>query len=118
MPGLQQVCGPLEVVKGYEYEKDQYLLFSKEELDEIEPDSAESMEFLSFVKTNEIEPVYFDSSYYAEPAEAGVRAYNLLVDAMCKTGYAGIAKLQCTWTRKYCDRQSESHRMHFTRHVL
>jgi DNA end-binding protein Ku len=82
-----------EVVKGYEYEKDQYLLFSKEELDEIEPESAESMEILSFVKTDEIDPVYFDSSYYAEPAEAGVRAYTLLLDAMRKTGYAGIAKI-------------------------
>jgi DNA end-binding protein Ku len=82
-----------EVVKGYEYEKDQYLLFSKEELDEIEPESAQSMEILSFVKVDEIDPVYFDSSYYAEPAEAGVRAYNLLVDAMRKTGYAGIAKI-------------------------
>jgi len=82
-----------EIVKGYEYEKDQYLLFSKEELDAIEPDSAESMEILSFVKADEIDPVYFDSSYYVEPAEAGVRAYNLLVDAMRKTGYAGIAKI-------------------------
>ncbi|MGA7921936.1 MAG: Ku protein [Candidatus Acidiferrales bacterium] len=82
-----------EIVKGYEYEKDQYLLFSKEELDEIEPDTAQSMEILSFVKSEEIDPVYFDSSYYIEPAEAGVRAYNLLVDAMRKTGYAGIAKI-------------------------
>jgi DNA end-binding protein Ku len=82
-----------EIEKGYEYEKDQYLLFKQEELDEIEPDSAQAMEILSFVKAAEIDPVYFDASYYAKPAEAGVRAYNLLLDAMRKTGYAGIAKV-------------------------
>jgi len=82
-----------EIEKGYEYEKGQYLLFAKEELDEIEPESAKSMEILSFVKADEIDPVYFDSSYYAQPAEGGARAYNLLLDAMRKTGYAGIAKV-------------------------
>jgi DNA end-binding protein Ku len=82
-----------EIEKGYEYEKDQYLLFKQEELDEIEPDSAQAMEILSFVKAAEVDPVYFDASYYAKPAEAGVRAYNLLLDAMRKTGYAGIAKV-------------------------
>jgi DNA end-binding protein Ku len=82
-----------EIEKGYEYEKDQYLLFTKEELEEIEPESARTMEILSFVKVEEIDPVYFDASYYAKPAEGGAKAYNLLLDAMKKTGYAGIAKV-------------------------
>ncbi|HWY27461.1 MAG TPA: Ku protein [Candidatus Angelobacter sp.] len=82
-----------EVEKGYEYEKDQYLLFTKEELEEIEPESARAMEILEFVKLAEVDPVYFDSSYYAAPGEAGTRAYQLLLDAMRKTGYAGIAKV-------------------------
>ena len=92
-PTCEKFVDRSEVQKGYEYEKDQYLLFKQEELDEIEPESAQSMEILSFVKATEIDPVYFDSSYYAKPAEAGVRAYNLLLDAMRKTGYAGIAKV-------------------------
>jgi DNA end-binding protein Ku len=92
-PSCDKFVDRSEVIKGYEYEKDQYLLFSKEELDEIEPESAQSMEILNFVKVEEIDPVYFDASYYAEPAEAGVRAYTLLLDAMRKTGYAGIAKI-------------------------
>jgi DNA end-binding protein Ku len=92
-PSCEKFVDRSEVQKGYEYEKDQYLLFKQEELDEIEPESAETMEILSFVKAAEIDPVYFDSSYYAKPAEAGVRAYNLLLDAMRKTGYAGIAKV-------------------------
>ncbi len=82
-----------EVEKGYEYEKDQYLLFKKEELEEIEPESAKTMEILQFVKADEIDPVYFDSSYYATPKQEGTRAYHLLLNAMSKTGYAGVAKV-------------------------
>jgi DNA end-binding protein Ku len=82
-----------EIIKGYEHEKDQDLLFSKEELEEIEPESAQTMEILSFVKAEEIDPVYFESSYYALPEEAGARGYQLLLDAMRKTGYSGIAKV-------------------------
>ena len=92
-PSCDKFVDRSEVQKGYEYEKDQYLLFTKDELEEIEPDSAKTMEILSFVKVDEIDPVYFESSYYAKPGEAGVRAYNLLLDAMRKTGYAGIAKV-------------------------
>lgn len=92
-PTCEKFVDRNEIEKGYEYEKDQYLLFSKEELDEIEPESAETMEILSFVKVEEIDPVYFDASYYAKPADAGVRAYYLLLDAMRKTGYAGVAKV-------------------------
>jgi len=58
-------------VKGYEYEKDQYVLFSEEELDKIEPSSARVMEILEFVKLSEMDPLYFDSSYYIAPEDAG-----------------------------------------------
>lgn len=82
-----------EIVKGYEYEKDQYVLFSEEELDKIEPPSARVMEILEFVKLEEIDPIYFDSSYYVAPEDAGVKAYQLLMKAMEESGYAAIAKL-------------------------
>ena len=82
-----------EIVKGYEYEKDQYVLFSEEELDKIEPPSARTMEILEFVKVNEIDPLYYDSSYYVGPEEGGVKAYQLLMQAMKEAGYAAIAKL-------------------------
>jgi DNA end-binding protein Ku len=92
-PTCEKFVDRSEVVKGYEHEKGQYLLFTKEELEEIEPESARTMEILSFVKSEEIDPVYFESSYYAKPEESGVRAYDLLLDAMRKTGYAAIAKV-------------------------
>ena len=82
-----------EIVKGYEYEKDQYVLFSEEELDKIEPPSAHVMEILEFVKLDEMDPLYFDSSYYLSPEDAGVKAYKLLIDAMKESGYGAIAKL-------------------------
>ena len=82
-----------EIVKGYEYEKDQYVLFSEEELDKIEPPSAHVMEILEFVKLKEMDPLYFDSSYYVSPEEAGLKAYQLLMDAMSDSGYGAIAKL-------------------------
>jgi DNA end-binding protein Ku len=82
-----------EIVKGYEHEKDQYVLFSEEELDKIEPPSAHVMEILEFVKLDELDPLYFDSSYYITPEDAGAKAYQLLMKAMEESGYAAIAKL-------------------------
>jgi len=82
-----------EIVKGYEHEKDQYVLFSEEELDKIEPPSARVMEILEFVKLDEMDPLYFDSSYYVAPEDAGAKAYQLLMKAMQESGYGAIAKL-------------------------
>jgi DNA end-binding protein Ku len=82
-----------EIVKGYEYDKDQYVLFNEEELDKIEPQSARSMEILEFVKVDEIDPLYYDASYYVTPEDEGKKAYQLLLQAMEDSGYAAIAKL-------------------------
>jgi DNA end-binding protein Ku len=82
-----------EIVKGYEYEKDQYVLFSEEEIDKIEPPSAHLMEILEFVKLDEMDPLYFDASYYLTPEDAGLKAYQLLMSAMQESGYGAIAKL-------------------------
>jgi DNA end-binding protein Ku len=82
-----------EIVKGYEYEKDQYVLFDEKELDKIEPESARSMEILEFVRLDEIDPLYYESSYYVTPEDEGRKAYQLLLDAMEDSGYAAIAKI-------------------------
>ena len=82
-----------EVEKGYEIEKEQYLLFKPEELKAIEPESSRVMEILEFVKLDEIDPVYFDASYYVAPESAGVHAYQLLQDAMRRLKYVAVAKL-------------------------
>jgi DNA end-binding protein Ku len=82
-----------EVVKGYEYEKDQYVLFNDDELEKIAPPSAKTMEILEFVKLEEMDPLYFDASYYMTPEDAGKKAYQLLLKAMEESGYGAIAKL-------------------------
>lgn len=92
-PTCNRMVERSEVEKGYEYEDGQYVLFTAEELDKVEPESARSMEILEFVKLDEIDPVFFDSSYYAAPEEGGAKAYRLLTEAMQQSGYAGIAKV-------------------------
>jgi DNA end-binding protein Ku len=82
-----------EIIKGFEYEKDQYVLFTEEELDKLDPPSARTMEILQFVKADEVDPLYFDASYYATPEDAGKKAYELLFEAMEESGHAAIAKL-------------------------
>jgi DNA end-binding protein Ku len=82
-----------EIVKGYEYEKDQYVLFDEKELEKIEPESARAMEILEFVRMEEIDPLYYESSYYVTPEDEGRKAYQLLLDAMEDSGYAAIAKI-------------------------
>ncbi|HXT25180.1 MAG TPA: Ku protein [Candidatus Eisenbacteria bacterium] len=92
-PTCNRMVERSEIVKGYEYEKDQYVLFSEEELDKIEPVSAHTMEILEFVRADEVDPLYLDASYYVNPEEAGLKAYQLLMKAMTDSGYAAIAKL-------------------------
>jgi DNA end-binding protein Ku len=82
-----------ELVKGYEYEKDKYVIVDEEEIKKIAPRTAKVMEILEFVKVEEIDPVFLETSYYLHPEEAGEKPYTLLLEAMRRTGYAAVAKL-------------------------
>ena len=82
-----------EVVKGYEYRKDEYVVVEPEEIKKIEPKTAKTMEILEFVKAGDVDPVYFESSYYMLPEEAGRRPYALLTKALEESDYVAIAKL-------------------------
>jgi DNA end-binding protein Ku len=82
-----------EVVKGYEYRKDEYVVVEAEEIKKIEPKTAKTMEILEFVKASDVDPVYFESSYYMLPEEAGRRPYALLTKALEESDYVAIAKL-------------------------
>src|SRR5271163_4353877 len=92
-PTCDRKVEPSEIVKGYEYEDDQYLLFTEDELDEIEPDSGRTMEIQEFVKLDEVDPLYFESSYYVTPEDEGKKAYYLLLKALEESNYCAIAKL-------------------------
>ncbi|HLH41552.1 MAG TPA: Ku protein [Bryobacteraceae bacterium] len=82
-----------EVVKGYEYEKGQYVLIDPEEVKKITPASGQTMDILAFVDEAQVDPLYFDSSYLAVPEAQGAKAYRLLIKALEETNRMGVAKV-------------------------
>jgi DNA end-binding protein Ku len=92
-PEEDKVLGRDEIVKGYEYRKGEYVIIEPDEIKKIEPKTAKAMEILEFVKSDDVDPVYFESSYYLVAEEAGRRPYSLLARVMAESGYDAIAKL-------------------------
>ena len=90
--GTDEVVSNRSVVKGYEYDKGRYIVVEPEELKSIAPKTATEMEIQEFVQLSEIDPVYFETSYYVRPEEAGEKAYALLYRALQLTGLVAIAK--------------------------
>ena len=82
-----------DLVKGYEYEKDRYVVIEDDEIKKVAPKTAKVMEILEFVETKDIDPVYLESSYYMAPEGGGEKAYALLFEALRKSGYSGVAKI-------------------------
>lgn len=82
-----------EIVKGYEYEKGKYVIIRDEDLERIPIETARTISILDFVDLAEVDPVYFDKSYYLAPNEGGQKAFELLRQAMEKTGKVAIAKV-------------------------
>lgn len=82
-----------QIVKGYEYAKDRYVVIEPEDLEKIAPPTASVMEIIQFVRIGEIDPVFFETSYYVAPEEAVSRPYALLFKAMQETGYDALAKV-------------------------
>ena len=96
----QRVCAkcgeivPFEhIVKGYEYEKDKYVVLTDEELDSVPVESSRAIDILQFVDREEIDPVYYKKSYYLIPEETGIKAYKLLREALSEDGRVGVAKV-------------------------
>jgi DNA end-binding protein Ku len=82
-----------ELVKGFEYEEDRYVVVEERELDQMVPRSSRVMEVLEFVPAAEVDPVYLDASYYVVPERAGEKPYTLLYEALRQSGYVSIAQL-------------------------
>jgi DNA end-binding protein Ku len=89
----KEVVSRDEIAMGYEVDKDKYILVDPAELKKLEPSSSTAMEIIQFVKLSEVDPIYFDTSYFSIPEEAGERAYALLLQAMTDMDYAAIAKV-------------------------
>ncbi len=76
-----------ELVKGYEYEKDRYVVIDDEDIKKVAPKTAKVMEILEFVKAEQVDPVYLESSYYVAPDEGGEKPYALLFQALRESKY-------------------------------
>ena len=82
-----------EIVKGYEYDDDKYVVLSDEDFRRANPEAAKTVDILAFVELSEIQPQYFDTPYYLKPEKRGEKAYALLRDTLEKAGKAGIASV-------------------------
>ena len=92
-PHCDRVVERSELVKGYEVEKERYVIVNDEDIKSVAPASSDNMEILEFVKAEGIDPIYFDASYFMVPEDAGKKAYYLLLQTMQKSGYSAIAKV-------------------------
>jgi DNA end-binding protein Ku len=92
-PTCNRAVARSEVVKGFEYEKGKYAVIEPEELKKIEPQSSQSMDVLAFVKGSEIDPLFFDSSYFLVAEEQGRKAYQLLLKVLEDKERVAIAKI-------------------------
>ena len=82
-----------EIIKGFEFDEGQYVLMEEKEIKKLAAASSRTLEILAFTKLSEIDPIFFDSSYFCIPEEAGKKAYQLLVKALEDTQTVGIGKL-------------------------
>ena len=82
-----------ETVKGYEYEKDHYVVIDDEDIKKVAPKTAKVMEILEFVKADQVDPIYLESSYYVAPDEGGEKAYALLFQALRESSFYAVAKV-------------------------
>jgi DNA end-binding protein Ku len=82
-----------EIVKGYEYEKGQYVLLTDEDFKKVNPEATQSVDILEFVELDKINPMYFDKPYYLEPTKQGRHAYALLRETLAQTNRVAIARV-------------------------
>jgi DNA end-binding protein Ku len=91
-----------EIVKGYEITPDRYVVIQPEELEALDPKATRTIDIEEFVDLEEIDPIYYDHSYYLAPSSGGAKAYRLLLDAMKEAGKVGIGKVVIRSKQQLC----------------
>src|SRR4051812_32882576 len=91
---------PEHMVKGYEIEKDRFVIIDQEELEAAAPKRPKAIEIVDLVELDEIDPLFFDRPYYIAPKPEGAKPYRLLLEAMNKTKKVGIARV-VMWNKEY-----------------
>jgi DNA end-binding protein Ku len=91
-----------EIVKGYELSPDRYVLIEPEELEALDPKATKTIDIEEFVDLAEIDPIYYDHSYYLAPTTGGAKAYRLLLEAMREAGKVGIGRVVLRSKQQLC----------------
>ena len=91
-----------EIVKGYEYAKDRYVVLDDEDLEKLPLPTKHTIELTAFVEESDIDPVHYEKSYYLAPEDAGIKPYSLLIRAMQAKGLIAIAKVAIRTKERLC----------------
>src|SRR3989441_122383 len=91
-PTCNEVVERSALVKGYEFAKDQYVQFTEDELKALEGEASRMIDIAEFVPLAQVDPIYFEKTYYLGPDKGGEKAYRLLADAMKAAGRVALAK--------------------------
>jgi DNA end-binding protein Ku len=91
-PTCNEVVERSSLVKGYEFSKDQYVQFSDDELKALEGEASRMIDIAEFVPLDQVDPIYFEKTYYLGPDKGGEKAYRLLADTMKQSGRVALAK--------------------------
>lgn len=91
-----------EIEKGYEYGKGQYVVITKEDLENLPLPNKNTIEITSFVKMEEIDPIHYDKSYYIEPDDAAKKPFALFMRAMTEKGMTAVAKVAIRSKERLC----------------
>ncbi len=88
----QHVVERAEMVKGYEFEKDRFVIFQPEELKALQESPSHTIDIVAFIPDKAIDPIFYDKAYYLAPDKRGAKPYNLLIEAMRQSGRCALAK--------------------------
>jgi DNA end-binding protein Ku len=91
-----------DIVKGYELTPERYVLIEPEELEALDPKATKTIDIEEFVDLADIDPIYYDHSYYLAPATGGAKAYRLLLEAMRESGKVAIGKIVIRSKQQLC----------------
>jgi DNA end-binding protein Ku len=91
-PKDEEIVPRDQMVKGFEFAKDQYVSFTEEEIKAMAQEAERAIEITEFVPAEQVDPIYFDGAYYLGPDKGGDKAYHLLIEAMRQTGRSALAK--------------------------
>jgi len=101
-PTDEKVVGLDEIVRGYEYARDQYVVLSEDDFEKIPLPSKHTIELAAFVNADHIDPIFYEKSYYLEPDETGIKPFALLMRALQKKGLTAVAKLSIRNKERLC----------------